>query len=119
MKVLICAEDHVVINIIEFTCQQEALGEVITATDLRKALGLIKLNNIKLIIIDIQLPVQSVLDIISFVRKSQCFKTPILLLSTDGLEEIVIEAFQLGANDYLQKPFTIPELIVRIKNLLK
>lgn len=119
MKVLICAEDHVVINIIEFTFQQEALGEVITVTDLSKALSLIKLNNIKLIIIDIQIPIQSTLDIISFVRKNQCFKTPILLLSVDGLEEVVLKAFQLGGNDYLQKPFTIPELIVRIKNLLK
>jgi DNA-binding response OmpR family regulator len=118
MKVLVCAEDNVIVNIIQFTFQQEELGEVIVAPDGRKALELIKLNNLKLIIIDIQLPVQSVLAIISFVRKNQCFKTSILLLSPEGLEQVILEAFELGANDYILKPFAIPELVVRLKKLL-
>lgn len=119
MKVLVCDDDPVVINIIRFKLQREGLGEVIVAADGREALAQIKLNNIKLIITDIQMPFHSGLDIISFVRKDQRFKTPILVLSAEGLEENVLKAFDLGANDYMVKPFNLPELMVRVKRLLQ
>lgn len=119
MKILICDEDPVVVNIIRFKLQREGLGEVIDASDGREALALIKLNNIKLIITDIKMPFHSGLEIISFVRKAQRFKTPILALSAEGLEENVLQAFELGANDYMVKPFSLDELMVRVKRLLR
>lgn len=119
MKILICDEDPVVINIVRFKLQREGLGEVIEASDGREALALIKLNNIKLIITDIKMPFHSGLEIISFVRKDQRFKTPILALSAEGLEENVLQAFELGANDYMVKPFSLDELMVRVKRLLR
>lgn len=118
MKILVCDDDPVVTNIIRFKLQREGLGEVVVATDGQEALANLKINNIKLIITDIQMPFHSGLDIISFVRKDQRFKTPILVLSAEGLEENVLEAFNLGADDYMVKPFSLPELVVRVKRLL-
>jgi DNA-binding response OmpR family regulator len=119
MKILVCDDDPVVINIIRFKLQREGLGEVIVAADGREALAQIKLNNIKLIITDLQMPFLSGLEIISFVRNNQRFKTPILVMSAEGLEDNVLKAFELGADDYMVKPFSLPELMVRVKRLLR
>lgn len=119
MKILVCDDDPVVINIIRFKLQRDGFNEVIAATDGREALAQIKLNNIKLIITDLQMPFLSGLEIVSFVRNNQRFKTPILVMSSEGLEEQVLKAFELGADDYMVKPFSLPELMVRVKRLLR
>ncbi|GCC53278.1 response regulator [Chryseotalea sanaruensis] len=119
MKILVCDDDPVVINIILFKLQREGFGEVIVAADGREALAQIKINNIKLIITDLQMPFLSGLEIISFVRNNQRYKTPILVMSSEGLEDDVLKAFELGADDYMVKPFSLPELMVRVKRLLR
>jgi len=44
---------------------------------------------------------------------------PVIVLSTMGQENIVEEAFELGADDYLKKPFSLSELSIRIKKLMR
>ncbi|RZL33152.1 MAG: response regulator, partial [Pedobacter sp.] len=45
--------------------------------------------------------------------------TPVLLISAVGLENIVLEGFSLGADDFISKPFNLNELSVRIKRFIK
>tara|TARA_B100001123_G_scaffold400987_1_gene487282 strand:+ start:97 stop:783 length:687 start_codon:yes stop_codon:yes gene_type:complete len=71
-----------------------------------------------LIILDIMMPGESGLNFADSLKKNN-FKTPILLLSALGNPEDRIKGLEIGANDYLTKPFEPKELLLRIKNLIK
>jgi len=69
-------------------------------------------------ILDIMLPGKSGLEIATEIRQSDK-KVPILFLTAKTQTEDVVKGFAQGGNDYLRKPFSMEELIVRIQNLLQ
>ena len=71
-----------------------------------------------LIISDIMMPYFSGLELIDFVRNELKSKTPIIIISSAGNEENVLNAFNLGANDFISKPVSPAELIVRVEREL-
>ena len=79
-----------------------------------------KIENIEfdLIILDIMMPGESGLKLTDTLKKNN-FKTPILLLSALGNADDRIKGLEIGANDYLGKPFEPKELLLRMKNLIK
>ena len=79
-----------------------------------------KIENIEfdLIILDIMMPGESGLKLTDTLKKNN-FKTPILLLSALGSADDRIKGLEIGANDYLAKPFEPKELLLRMKNLIK
>jgi DNA-binding response OmpR family regulator len=64
------------------------------------------------------MPFHSGLEITSFVREVLKKNTPIIVLSAEGLEDTVLQAFAIGANDFITKPFSPAELAVRVKRIL-
>ena len=56
---------------------------------------------------------------ISHIRNKLNSETPIIVFSAAGQEEMVLKAFNLGANDFMGKPFSPNELMIRVKRLLK
>ena len=79
-----------------------------------------KIENIEfdLIILDIMMPGESGLKLTSSLKKNN-FKTPILLLSALGNPEDRIKGLEIGASDYLPKPFEPKELLLRMNNLIQ
>lgn len=71
------------------------------------------------IICDIMMPYFSGMELIDFVRNELKSDVPIIIISSAGNEENVLTAFQLGANDFLAKPISPSELIVRVAKELK
>jgi DNA-binding response OmpR family regulator len=71
-----------------------------------------------LIISDIMMPYFSGMELIEYVRKELNLSTPIIIISSAGNEENVLTAFELGANDFISKPISPLELIVRIEREL-
>jgi two-component system alkaline phosphatase synthesis response regulator PhoP len=71
-----------------------------------------------LIILDIMLPQVNGFEICSAVR-NKGFKTPIIMLTAKGAEEDIIMGLNLGADDYVTKPFSIKELLARAEALLR
>ena len=67
---------------------------------------------------DMLMPFCSGLELVNKVRNDLKLSTPIIVLSRIGNEETIIEAFQLGADDYISKPFSPNELSIREKRLL-
>jgi len=61
------------------------------------------------------LPYSSGLEIVNFVKVTLKKSTPVMVLSGIGQEKTVEEAFSLGADDYMTKPFSLSELSMRIK----
>lgn len=118
-RILICDDDEALLSMVRFKLNRESIGEIDKAVDGREAMKLIKENNYDLIITDIYMPFHSGLEIISYLRTDRKSDAPIIVLSAEGLEETVLEAFDLGANDFISKPFSPAELLVRVKRLLK
>ncbi len=87
-----------------------------TAMSAEDATEKIKLIKFDLIILDIMMPGQSGLDFIKNNKKK--INTPIILLTAKGETNERIEGLEIGADDYLPKPFEPKELILRIQNII-
>ena len=89
---------------------------VTTAHDAEDAQNKVEIIKFDLVVLDIMMPGKSGLDFISE-NKTKLF-TPIILLTAKGEPSERIEGLEIGADDYLPKPFEPKELILRIKNIL-
>lgn len=85
--------------------------------DGREALNYLMENSVKLLILDIMLPNLDGLSICEAVRKES--NIPIIIISAKTGEEARIMGIELGADDYLEKPYSVKELFVRVKSQLK
>ena len=92
--------------------------EVDTAEDGELGLNKILENNYDLIILDVMMPKISGFDVCKSVRKSG-ITTPIILLTAKGEEIDKVLGLELGADDYVTKPFSLRELLARIKAILR
>ena len=70
------------------------------------------------IILDIMMPKMSGLEVLSLLRREGC-RTPILLLTAKAEVEDRIQGLDMGADDYLPKPFAMGELLARIRAMLR
>ena len=118
MKILVCDDDEAMVSMVRFKLTREDLGEVVKALDGREAKVLLSESHFDLIITDIHMPFHSGLEITSFVREELKKDTPIIILSAEGLEDTVLQAFEIGANDFITKPFSPAELAVRVRRIL-
>ncbi len=87
-----------------------------TANSAEDAIEKIKLIKFDLIILDIMMPGKSGLDFIKENKKT--IKTPVILLTARGEAEERVKGLEIGADDYLPKPFEPKELILRIQNII-
>ncbi len=118
-KKIVLAEDNSILSkLLQFKLEKEGY-QLIIATNGKEAVDLIADNNPDMILTDIMMPFISGLEVISHVRNKLEMKTPIVVFSSAGQEEMVLNAFNLGATDFMSKPFSPNELIIRIKRLLQ
>ena len=117
MKILVAEDEPLMLMAIEAKLKNDGF-EVTGVSDGQQALKEIEKSLPDLIITDILMPYTSGLELIGIVR-TNAKKIPIIVLSGIGEEDTVMEAFQLGADDFLTKPFNATELSVRVKRLLK
>ena len=90
---------------------------VSTASDAKEAKEKIEIFNFSLIILDVMMPGQSGYELTKELKSSK--NVPILLLTAKGETENRIHGLEIGADDYLGKPFEPRELLLRIKNIIK
>ena len=112
MKILIAEDDELMLKTLEFRLKKDQ-HQIIVARDGREALQKIEEHLPDLVISDIMMPYNSGLEIVSAVKER--LNIPIIILSAMGQEDVVLEAFKLGADDFLTKPFSPNELSVRIR----
>ncbi len=118
IKKIVLAEDNSVLSLLlKFRLEKEGY-KLLVAKDGKEAVELIEEYNPELILTDIMMPFISGLEVISHVRNKLNSNTPIVVFSAAGQEEVVLQAFNLGATDFMSKPFSPNELVVRVKRLL-
>jgi DNA-binding response OmpR family regulator len=117
MRILIVDDEQILLDQIRNALEAQRY-QVETALDGEEGLDKLFENPVDLVILDIMLPKQDGLAVLRELR-SAGLKIPVLMLTARGAIEDKIKGLDLGADDYLAKPFSLDELIARIRALLR
>ena len=117
MKILIIEDDTKIINFLKKGLEEECYI-VDYSTNGDEGLYLASVNQYDLILLDVMLPIKDGMEVCRSLRASN-IQTPIIMLTAkDGIED-KIKGLDIGANDYLAKPFSFAELLARIRVQLR
>ena len=117
-KILIVEDEQDIRDLLIFNLQKEGF-KVESADNGDSALSLIRKNNFDLILLDLMLPGIGGFDLTRILKNDKkTSKTPILMLTAKGEESDIVKGLELGADDYMTKPFSIKVLIARINKIL-
>lgn len=116
-RILVIEDDPAILKGLEVSFRSENY-EVVSTMDGEKGYMLAKKEKIDLILLDIMLPNKNGIDICKDLRKEN-IATPILMLTSKKEELDKVLGLEIGADDYVTKPFSIRELHARVKALLR
>src|SRR2546427_4024112 len=116
-SVLIIEDDPALLRGLRDNFESQAY-RVILARDGREGLSVALANPPDLLLLDIMLPKMNGYEICRAIRAKQ-LEMPIIMLPAKGQEEDIVRGLELGADDYVTKPFSIRELLARMKALLR
>ena len=116
-KILLAEDDVTLAFIIEDALVREGF-EVISARNGEQGLMLFKASSPDLVVADVMMPKMDGFEMVRLIRMIS-LGVPVLFLTARTALDDVVKGFELGANDYIRKPFQIRELVVRIKALLR
>lgn len=115
MKILIAEDEPGVLATMKLRLKKEG-HEIFTAEDGQQAIELIIEKSPEVIITDNMMPYKSGIEVLNFAKKDNK-NTKVIMLSFMGQENAVLEAFKLGVDDYMVKPFSPNELVMRVNRL--
>lgn len=119
MTILICEHEEIMLTAIEFRMRKAGF-KVSRAKNGAEALVRIEEDKPGFIVTDLVLPNTDVLELIDTIRNKQKSDVPIIMITDlDNAEEVILEGFKLGADDFVTKPFKPSELIIRIKRIFQ
>jgi two-component system, OmpR family, phosphate regulon response regulator PhoB len=118
-RVLIVDDDPDILRLVSYNISQAGF-EVISASTGRKALEIAQKQHPDLIILDVMLPDVDGMEVCRTLRQQYpSRKIPIIMLTARGDEIDRVVGFELGADDYVAKPFSTRELVLRVKSILR
>lgn len=116
MKALIVDDDLVLADVLSFTLRRAGF-QVVTAHDGQAALDTWQIESPDLIILDLNLPKVDGLTVCTRIRERA--STPIIILSVLGGDDDVVRGLEIGADDYITKPFSPRQLVARAQAVLR
>lgn len=119
MKKLLLIEDDDLLrkSLAHFLRRQEF--EVVEKSNGLDALNEIRSSSFDLIITDLNIPFVGGLEIINTIRNELSLTVPVIVLTSSGVETTELEAFDIGASEFIPKPFSPPILKARIEKLIQ
>jgi len=123
VRILLVDDDPGVATLVRYRLEREGI-DVQHLSDGTEALSLFQdaraLNGVDLVVLDVKLPGTGGYELLEVLRKSSPVRRiPVVMLTQMGCEADVVRAFELGADDYVHKPFSPVELMARIRRLLR
>lgn len=115
-KILVIDDEKNIVELLKYNLEKEGY-DVVCAYDGIEAINTARQDRPDLIILDIMLPGQGGLEVCRIIRKET--KTPIIMATAKGDEIDKILGLELGADDYVTKPFSPRELVARVKAVLR
>ena len=116
MNILVCDDDHAIVDAIEIYLSQEGY-RVLKAYDGLEAIKMLQEHEIHLILIDIMMPKMDGMRATMKIRETS--GVPIIFLSAKSEDVDKILGLNIGADDYITKPFNPLELTARVKSVLR
>ena len=116
MNLLIIEDDETIRIGLKYYLEQECFT-VFTSENVVQSLQVFKNNSIDLVLLDINLPDGNGYDL--FKKLKNIKDVPIIFLTANDLEVSIVRGLDMGADDYIVKPFKMRELISRIRNVLR
>ena len=116
MKALIVDDDRVLADVVAFTLRREGF-EVLLAHDGLSGLKRWQEDQPDLVVLDVNMPKMDGFEVCRKIREQA--DTPILLLTVRGEEDDIVAGLELGADDYIVKPFSPRQLVARAKAILR
>ncbi len=117
MKILIIEDDEKIVNFLKKGLEEESYS-VDYSLNGDEGFYLASVNSYDLILLDIMLPIKDGIEVCKSLRESNIL-TPIIMLTAKDSTEDKIKGLDIGANDYLPKPFSFAELLARIRVQLR
>lgn len=118
-KLLLVEDDEHILELLQYNLETRHY-DISIARDGEEGIRLARAERPDLIILDLMLPKVDGLDVCRVIRRDdQIADTPIIMLTAKGSEMDKITGLELGADDYITKPFSIRELMTRIKVVLR
>ena len=119
MKILIVDDEEPIRELIKYNVEKNAYTSL-TAKDGKKALDLARSEHPDLLILDLMLPDMSGLDICRIIKNdSTTCSIPIIMVTAKTEDSDIVTGLELGADDYVTKPFSPRVLIARIQSVLR
>lgn len=116
MRVLVVDDDVELVGLLEFALHGAGY-EVATAFDGGQAMARFREDRPDLVILDVNLPVRNGFEVLDLIRRHS--QVPVMMLTVRSAEEDEVRGLNLGADDYLKKPFSPRTLLARVKSLLR
>ncbi|RKD26550.1 two-component system, OmpR family, alkaline phosphatase synthesis response regulator PhoP [Caminicella sporogenes DSM 14501] len=117
-RILVVDDEHHILELIQFNLEVNGF-DVLTCDNGEDAVKISKEEEIDLIILDLMLPGINGIEVCKMIREKYHSDVPIIMLTAKGEERDKIQGLEIGADDYITKPFSIGELIARIKAVLR
>ena len=121
LKVLVVDDEPALVSTISYSLRKEGY-DVLTAGDGERALALARRERPDLVVLDLMLPRLNGLEVCRQLRQMpapQVRSVPIIMLTAKGEEVDKVVGLELGADDYVTKPFSMRELMARVKAMLR
>ncbi len=115
-KILVVDDEKPIVEILKYNLEKEGF-HVITAFDGAAALSMVHNEKPDLIVLDIMLPIKDGFSVCREIRS--CCDTPIVMLTAKEMEMDKVLGLELGADDYVTKPFSAREVTARVKAILR
>ncbi|RVU55647.1 response regulator [Anaerosphaera multitolerans] len=115
-KILVVDDEEAIAEIIEYNLKREGYS-VTLAFDGKEGLDILEKESFDLIILDVMMPKIDGFTVLKELRKN--FRTPVIMLTAKDDEVDKILGLELGADDYVVKPFSMRELVARVKAILR
>ncbi|MBC7000032.1 response regulator [Cytophaga sp. FL35] len=112
-SLLLAEDDELLASLLNFRLKKGGY-DVVHSGDGKQVKEYLAQRMPDIIVSDIMMPYFSGMELIDYVRNELKSKIPIIIISSAGNEENVINAFELGANDFISKPVSPSELLVRV-----
>jgi two-component system chemotaxis response regulator CheY len=120
LHALVVEDSPTMRQLIVFALSRVKALKVVEADDGVDALKKLSQQHFDVLITDINMPMMDGLKLVSMVRKDEVHKEiPIIIITTEGAQEDRQRALSLGANAYITKPIQAPQVISKVKELLK
>ncbi len=117
VKIILAEDNEMLRKSLSFFLDQKGF-KVTQFANGQEALNTIKEINYDLILLDINIPGISGMEITQFVRSEMYLDTPIIIFTSSNVEQTEIDCFDIGADEFIAKPISPLVLISRINNLL-